>query len=159
VPERVRGYASRIDVRAPPALVWRALVDPQLLKLWCAVDARVTPQVDGRYWTLLDGGVEREALIDIFEPEHRLRLIYMPTPGMPAADEVIVDDFLLAVEKGETAVRLLGSGVPVGGPWDNYFLKLRGSWERALARLKVGCERFTRDGAPPPAPARSTTRR
>ncbi len=159
MPERVRGYASRIDVRAPPALVWRALVDPQLLKLWCAVDARVTPRVDGRYWTLLEGGVEREALIDIFEPEHRLRLIYMPTPGMPAADEVIVDDFLLALEKGETAVRLLGSGVPVGGPWDNYFLKLRGSWERALARLKVGCERLNRDGAPPPAPARSTTRR
>lgn len=153
MPEGVRGYASRIDIAAPPAVVWRALVDPQLLSIWYAKDAHVSPQVDGRYWVLLESGVEREAHIDLFEPERRLRLINMHPPGMPPTDEVIVDDFLLAVEDGQTAVRLLGSGVPIGGPWDSYFLKLRASWERALARLKVVSERVNRDGPPPWPPA------
>jgi len=165
VPEGVRGYASRIDIAAPPAVVWRALVDPVLLKVWYARDAHVSPQVDGRYWVLLEAGVEREAHIDVFDPERRLRLLYMHPPGMPPVEDVIVDDFLLAVEDGVTALRLLGSGVPVGGPWDSYFLKLRAGWERALARLKVASERVVKDGMPPwpvpppPPPPREPLRR
>ncbi len=31
VAERTRGYAHRIDINAPPELVWRGLIDPELL--------------------------------------------------------------------------------------------------------------------------------
>ena len=42
----------------------------------------------------------REAHIDIFEVNRRLRLIYLNGPDMPTSDSAVVDDFLLDVRKG-----------------------------------------------------------
>ena len=40
-----------------------------------------------------------------------------------------------------TIVRLLGSGFPDDSVWDPHYLRMRASWERALARLKVYLEK------------------
>ncbi len=139
--ERTRGYAHRIDVRAPVTLLWRGLIEPPLLAKWYGPDARVAARAGGRYLVHADRDLEREAHIDVFEPARRLRLIYMPPRNLPANDAVVVDDFILNTE-GEIAVlRLLGSGFPQDESWDSYYQRLRGGWGTALARLKVCIER------------------
>ncbi len=139
--ERTRGYAHRIDVRAPVDLLWRGLIEPPLLAKWYGPGARIAARAGGRYLVCADRDLEREAHIDVFEPARRLRLIYMPPRNLPANDAVVVDDFILNTE-GEIAVlRLLGSGFPQDESWDSYYQRLRGGWATALARLKVCIER------------------
>ena len=97
----------------------------------------------------MDRAHDREALIDIFEPNRRLRLVYLSPPQLPAFEGAVVDDFLLEPEASSTIVRLLGSGIPEGKLWDGYYMKLRTQSERALARLKMLMERKVA----PPRPA------
>jgi uncharacterized protein YndB with AHSA1/START domain len=144
MPERSRGYAHRIDVLAPVALLWRGLVDPELLALWYGPGARVDARSGGSYLVRADRDLLREAHIDVFEMERRLRLIYMPPRNLPFSEAVMVDDFILSSE-GDTAVlRLLGSGFPVDEAWDSYYQRLRNGWAQALARLKVCIEQRAR---------------
>jgi uncharacterized protein YndB with AHSA1/START domain len=138
---RTRGYAHRVDVEAPPARVWTALIEPALLARWLGPNAVVKPKAGGRFSVTLDPGIEREALIDIFEPNRRLRLVYMAPPQLPAFDGAVVDDFLLEPDGANCILRLLGSGIPEGKAWDAYYVKLRTNSERALARLKMLLER------------------
>jgi uncharacterized protein YndB with AHSA1/START domain len=151
--ERSRGYVHRVDVRAPLDLLWRALIDPQLLSVWCGPAARVSARAGGSYQLRLNGELEREALIDVFEPARRLRLIYLAPPGLPASDNVVIDDFLLDLEQGIAVVRLLGSGFPPNEDWDGYYVRLRAAWGLALARLKVYAEQL----ASGKTPAKSAT--
>lgn len=134
---RTRGYAHRVDILAPPAMVWAAFVEPALVARWVGPVTALKPRAGGRYAVILDPNIEREALIDVFDPERRLRLVYLLPPGMPSFDGALVDDFLLEPSGPGTVVRCLGSGIPQGAPWDAYHLKLRAGTERALARLKV----------------------
>jgi uncharacterized protein YndB with AHSA1/START domain len=146
--ERTRGYAHRIDVAAPVVLVWRGLIEPARLKLWFGPEARVAARAGGSYVVKADRDLLREAHIDVFEPERRLRLIYMPPKALPAHDAVLVDDFVIRSEAGLVVVHVLGSGFPVEEAWDDYYNRLRGGWAQALARLKVLSERDARGGGP-----------
>jgi uncharacterized protein YndB with AHSA1/START domain len=157
-----RGYAHRVDIRAEIAEVWQALIDPALLSRWYGPQARVDAREGGSYWIRIDAELTREAHIDVYQPPRRLRLIYMPQPGLPGDDAVMVDDFLLhsetapAGKSGQlTILRLLGSGIPEGAAWDPIFLRLRGGWERGLLRLKVllepaSAKKPAAGGKPPP---------
>ena len=57
-----RGYAHRIDVRAPRERVWCALIEPALLVQWYGPEARVAPRANGSYRIRVD--VEK-VLIDL----------------------------------------------------------------------------------------------
>ena len=138
--DRTRGYAHRIDIDADSTRVWRALTEPALLVRWCARGTTIKPGENGSFFAPFEGGYQLDAHIDVFLPGRRLRLVHMPAPGLPDADSVIVDDFLIE-GNGPSIVRLLGSGFPEGGEWDNVYRQLRRSWERALARLKVLLEK------------------
>jgi uncharacterized protein YndB with AHSA1/START domain len=142
-----RGYAHRVDLRADVVDVWQSLIEPARLARWYAPQARVDAREGGSFWMRVDADLTREAHIDIYQPPRRLRLIYMPLPGQPSEDTVIVDDFLLHSEAATaetggtlTILRLLGSGIPEGKQWDPLYLKLRNGWERALLRLKASLE-------------------
>jgi len=148
-----RGYAQRVDIRADIEVVWRALLEPSTLALWYAPGARLEAREGGIYCVRHNAEMEREAHIDVFLPPRRLRLIYMPLPGLPDDGAVIVEDFLLDRDQvaaraeaagAATVLRLMGSGVPEGGEWHSTYVALRRGWERALLRLKVLLER------PPP---------
>jgi hypothetical protein len=108
---------------------------------WCAPGAIVRAKAGGRFAASVDRIDTLEALIDVWDPPRRLRLIHMPRPGLPSGDVALVDDFLLDASTGPTIVRLLGSGFPEDRSWDAYYLRLRTGWERALARLKVFLEK------------------
>lgn len=138
--DRSRGYVLRIEVAEPVHSLWRALTEPALLTEWYACAARVDARVGGSYKVRLLPDHEREARIDIFQPPSRLRLIYMPSPEMPAPDGVIVDDFILDVRAGVTHLCLLGSGFPRAVEHDEFFRRTRDGWTRALARLKITAE-------------------
>lgn len=134
---KTRGYAHRIDIAATPPKVWTALCGPSQMPLWLGADARIRPQRGGSWSGTLAPGLSRQAMIDVFDPPRRLRLIYLPPPDLPSFDGAVVDDLLLDEEAGHTVLRLLCSGVPDGGEWGAHFVKLRGAAERSLARLKA----------------------
>jgi len=148
VAERTRGYAHRIDVRAPAAMVWRGLVDPVQLALWYGPKARINARAGGSYTACFDKNLEREAHIDVFEPGRRLRLIYMAPRGLPASEAVVVDDFILDTDQEMAVLRLLGSGFPQDEAWDSYYQRVRNAWALALARLKVLTERQAAGAGP-----------
>jgi len=138
-----RGYAHLVEVDVPVARVWRALTDPGLIRIWSGLEAQIDPRKGGSYRLGERNAGGREAHIDIFDVNRRLRLIYLSGGDWPRSDSAVVDDFMLDVRKGEgtTSLRLLGSGVPESPEWDKSYMRIRMGWERLLARIKVTLER------------------
>jgi uncharacterized protein YndB with AHSA1/START domain len=144
MPARTRGFAHRVDIAAQPAQVWDALCGPSLLPLWLGLDAKIKPRQGGSWSATVAPGLMREAMIDVFDPPRRLRLIYLPAGDLPTSDGAVVDDILLDVEGDSTVLRLLCSGVPDTTDWTPLFSKVRMTAERSLARLKVLVEQRER---------------
>jgi uncharacterized protein YndB with AHSA1/START domain len=145
-----RGYAHLIEVDVPVARVWRALTDPGLIRIWSGKEAEIDPRKGGVYRLGRRHEDFREAHIDIFDVNRRLRLIYLSGSNWPTGDSALVDDFILDVRKGSgtASLRLLGSGVPESAAWDKTYVRIRMGWERFMARIKVTLES-------PPAPAKA----
>jgi uncharacterized protein YndB with AHSA1/START domain len=146
-----RSFAHRVDIDAPVQRVWRAFTDSRLLEKWTIRGASITPREKGRMHVVFSAAMELDGHIDVLVTPQRIRLILLPTPGMPGTDAVIIEDFLFerTVPSG-TAVRLLSSGVPSAQAWVTYYLQKRRHWELALARLKVFLEKSLDE--PPTAP-------
>jgi len=136
-----RSFAYRVDLGVPVERVWRAFTDSRLLSRWCAEGASITPREKGRLHVVFGDDVELDAHIDVLITSQRMRLILLPTPGMPTSDAVIVEDFLFERGKDGTTLRLLSSGVPSSQGWVTYYLNKRRYWELALTRLKVFLEK------------------
>jgi uncharacterized protein YndB with AHSA1/START domain len=137
-----RGYAHLVEIDVPAARVWRALIDPGLIRIWSGQESEVDARQGGLYRIGKRDSAGREAHIDVFEANRRLRLIYLNGPDLPPSDSAAVDDFLLDARRGEgkTSLRLLGSGIPEASAWDQQFMKIRMGWERYLGRIKVTLE-------------------
>lgn len=133
---KTRGFAQRIDIEAPVGQVWKAISAPDLLPLWLGDDARVKPQPGGSWSATIGAGLTRHAMIDVFDPPRRLRLIYLPPEDLSSFDGAVADDILLEADGASTIVRLLCSGVPDLPEWNTHYLRVRAASERALARLK-----------------------
>jgi uncharacterized protein YndB with AHSA1/START domain len=141
---RTRGYAQRQEIQAPVDVVWVALTTDAHLARWLSPNARIRGGVGGSLCSTPAPGVTRDALIDAFEPGRRLRLLYLPDPGLPPLEGAIADDYLLEPDGEQTSVSLLGSGFPDSIDWDAYYRKVRSAQERAFARFKVFSERLHR---------------
>lgn len=137
-----RGYAQLAEIDAPAARVWQVLTDVALVRIWYGADAEIDARKGGRYRVGRIGAGGREAHIDIFDVNRRLRLIYMDGSGTPPCTSAIVDDFLLDIRKGagKTSLRLLGSGIPEAQAWDPLYKNIRLGWERHMARIKAALE-------------------
>lgn len=137
-----RGYAHLVEIDVPVARVWRALTDPSLMQIWSGQEVEVDARKDGLYRIGKRSAGAREAHIDVFDVNRRLRLIYLPARGAPPSETAMVDDFLLDVRKGvnTSSLRLLGSGISDAAAWDHTYVRTRMAWERFLARIKVTLE-------------------
>jgi uncharacterized protein YndB with AHSA1/START domain len=137
-----RGYAHLVEIDVPVARVWRALTDPGLIRIWSGAEAEIDPRKGGLYRLGLRHEDNREAHIDIFDVNRRLRLIYLRGSNWPPGDSAVVDDFILDVRKGQgtASLRLLGSGIPESAAWDRTYMRIRMGWERFMARIKVTLE-------------------
>ena len=148
-----RGYAHLVELNVPVARVWRALTDPGLMRIWSAQDAEIDARKGGLYRLGRRQQGAREAHIDIFDMNRRLRLIYLKDPAMPPSESAVVDDFLLDVRRDDvTTLRLLGSGVSDAAEWDRPYVRMRQGWERLLGRIKVTLESPPPSAKPPPPP-------
>ena len=138
---RYRSIAYRLDIGAPVGRLWRAFTDSGVLQRWTAPGASVVPREKGRLHVVFGSGLEMDAHIDVLVPEQRMRLILLPTPGMPGTDAVIIEDFLFERASPGSVIRLLSSGIPSAPAWLAYYQNKRRQWEQALARLKVFLEK------------------
>jgi uncharacterized protein YndB with AHSA1/START domain len=145
-----RSFAYRVDLDVPVERVWRAFTDSRVLARWCAEGASITPKEKGRLHIIFGGELELDAHIDVFVTPSRIRLILLPTRGMPTQDAVIVEDFLFERGKAGTTLRMLSSGVPSSPAWVTYYLNKRRYWELALTRLKVFLEKGLDQQQPAP---------
>ncbi len=147
-----RGYAHLVELDVPAARVWRALMDPALVRVWSGQEAEIDPRQGGIYRIGKRNAGAREALIDIYDVNRRLRLIYMKSKDFPPSDSAVVDDFILDPRKGEgkTSLRLLGSGISDSQEWDAPYARLRMGWERFMSRIKV-----TLESPPKPKPSKA----
>jgi len=141
---KTRGFAHRIDIAAQPAKVWDTLCGPTLMPLWLGVDAKIKPRQGGSWSVTVAPGLTREAMIDVFDPPRRLRLIYLPPDDLGGFDGAVVEDIMIDGEGGNTIVRLLCSGVPDTIDWSPHYSRVRATAERALSRLKVLVEQRER---------------
>jgi uncharacterized protein YndB with AHSA1/START domain len=139
---RTRGYAHRVDIAGEASLVWKTLTQTGSLRQWCSPKAQIDAREGGHFRASVDRVTELEAHIDVWLPERRMRMIYLPSAALPQTGSAIVDDFILdSSETGNTILRLLGSGFPGSPDGDALYLRLRIGWQRAVARLKVLVER------------------
>jgi uncharacterized protein YndB with AHSA1/START domain len=145
-----RSFAHRVDIGVPVERVWRAFTDSRVLARWTVPGASITPREKGRLQIQFGGDVELDAYIDVLVTAQRMRLILLPTRGMPTSEAVIVEDFLFERGATNTVVRLLSSGVPSVQSWVTYYLAKRRHWELALTRLKVFLEKGLDQVQPPP---------
>jgi uncharacterized protein YndB with AHSA1/START domain len=145
-----RSFAHRVDIGVPVERVWRAFTDSRLLARWTVAGASITPREKGRLHVMFSADVELDAHIDILVTPQRMRLILLPTRGMPTTDAVIVEDFLFERAAAGTVVRLMSSGVPSVPGWVTYYLSKRRHWELALTRLKVFLEKGLDQEKPTP---------
>ena len=128
--DRVRGYAHRVDIAGDVPAVWRAFTEGVHLVRWCAPDAQLRPRAGGLFRASVDRVTQMEAHIDVYDPNRRLRLIYLPSATLPAT----------APATG-SILRVLGSGIPDGGPqWETQYKRMKLGWAAALSRLKVYVE-------------------
>jgi len=151
VSSQYRSFAHRVEIGAPVERVWRAFTDSRVLERWTTAGASVAPREKGRMQVLFGDGVELDAHIDVLVTPQRIRLILLPTRGMPGTDAVIIEDFLFErASPTLTVVRLLSSGVPSKQAWVSYYLSKRRYWELALTRLKVFLEKGLDQEQPKP---------
>jgi uncharacterized protein YndB with AHSA1/START domain len=132
-----------VEIDVPVARVWRALTEPGLIRIWSGCEAEIDARQGGMYRIGKRTGNAREAHIDVFEVNRRLRLIYLNGKNSPPSDSAAVDDFILDTRRGEgtTSLRLLGSGIPESAEWDRSYTTIRMGWERNLSRIKTVLER------------------
>ena len=123
------------------------------MRIWSAQDAEIDARKGGLYRLGRRQQGAREAHIDIFDMNRRLRLIYLKDPALPPSESAVVDDFLLDVRRDDlTTLRLLGSGVSDAAEWDRAYVRMRQGWERLLGRIKVTLESPPPAEKPPPPP-------
>src|SRR5258708_23532939 len=87
-----RGYAHLVEIDVPVARVWRALTEPGLIKIWSGQQAEIDPRQGGMYRIGKRSGSAREAHIDVFETNRRLRLIFLHGKYSPPSDSAAADD-------------------------------------------------------------------
>jgi hypothetical protein len=150
-----RSFAHRVDIGVPVQRVWRAFTDSRVLERWTTAGATVTPREKGNLKVVFGAGAEVDAFIDVLQVPQRMRLILLPSRGMPpeipGAEAAIVEDFLFErLSAQSTAIRLLSSGVPSAPVWVTYYLQRRRHWELALTRLKVFLEKGLDEKPPEP---------
>src|SRR5258708_30728299 len=109
-----RGYAHLVEIDVPVARVWRALTEPGLIKIWSGQEAEIDARQGGLYRIGKRSRSAREAHIDIFEGNRRLRLIYLNVNDAPPSDSSAVDDFILGTRRGDVKSwrHLLSTGIP-----------------------------------------------
>jgi uncharacterized protein YndB with AHSA1/START domain len=126
--EKEKTVEAEITIAADAATVWRALTEGEELKRWFPLDARVTPGVGGAIWLSWGEGMDWEAPIELWEPNHHLRTVD-PAPSKAAID------YYIEAKGGETVLRIVQSGFGADA-WEDEIETLNSGWRTFLATLR-----------------------
>ena len=123
------------EVPAPPEAVWEALTEPEGLRQWFPLDARVEPGKGGSIWLSWGPGCEGEAPIHRWDPPHHFG--WTESYGEDDAGRPIEITVDLHVEgrEGVTVVRLVQSGFSASEDWDEMYDALKDGWTYFLFNL------------------------
>lgn len=134
-----RSVEKELEIDAPLEAVWKALTDAEEVKRWFALDARVSPGVNGSLWWGWGEGVEWPSKIEIWEPNRHLRATYTFAPTREKGSEFpspLAMDFYLESRGGKTVLRVVHSGFGKGPGWDDEYDGVSRGWTVELRSLR-----------------------
>lgn len=133
-----RSHRHEVVLPAAAEAVWRAITEPEELKRWFPLDARVTPGAGGRIELAWGPELINVCRVEAWEPGQRLRTNWAEparaadaTPCRPTHV-----DWTLEARGGTTLLRLVHSGFEHGADWDAEFDGTRSGWDCMLAMLR-----------------------
>jgi uncharacterized protein YndB with AHSA1/START domain len=141
-----RSHRHEVEIAAPVTAVWRALTEAEELTKWYVEQASVDPREGGDYWVSWGEGMDGHGRIDVWEPNRRLRLVYVkpdePDPNLVMdLDDPIVEDYTLEDRGGSTILRLVHDRIPASAEWDAFYDGTNVGWEAYFQLLRFYLER------------------
>lgn len=133
-----RSAEGMIEIDAPPERVWRALTEARELERWFPLEAKVEPGEGGTVYMSWKNEFAGTSNILAWDPPRHLRTSW-EWGGQ-------VTDYLLEGRGGRTTLRVVTSGFPEGGSWDEWIEGTRRGWTFELTSLRHYLERH--DGEP-----------
>jgi uncharacterized protein YndB with AHSA1/START domain len=137
-PAATRAAAGEIEIDAPVEAVWKALTDARELERWFPLEARVEPGEGGAIWMSWKNEFEGEQRILKWDPRRHLRTTWEMHEGDQPPQ---VTDYRLETRGGKTIVRVVTSGFPTDGSWDEWVQGTIDGWAFELRSLKEYLER------------------
>ena len=114
-PGRIIEDAVTLDVA--PEVVWRALTEADELVRWFPLAATVEPGVGGTIALSWGESGSEEAVVEIWEPNRRLRAVNRRRDATGRLVEIAVD-YLIEAKGGRTTLRVVHAGFGAGAEWD-----------------------------------------
>ncbi len=146
-----RMLQKRLSIRAPAAVVWKALTDAAELVRWFPTAAETDPRPGGAYRFHFESAEAPETshtragqFLDVVPPRRVSYTWHAPLAGSAAegaeAPETRVE-FVLVEKAGMTDVVLTHSGFGYGGDWDRSFERHAEGWGYFVTNLRSYLER------------------
>jgi uncharacterized protein YndB with AHSA1/START domain len=125
-------YERTLTIDASPDTVWEFLVDPEKLKRWKGIDARLDPQPGGMYYCeVIPGHKARGEFVELDRPN---RLVFTwgwdGNEGVPPGSSTVVIE--LTGDSEGTSLRFVHQDLPSSEAvashahgWDHYLPRLQ----------------------------------
>jgi uncharacterized protein YndB with AHSA1/START domain len=138
-PAGTRKQEHEIVIDAPIEAVWKAITDAEELTRWFVEAAKVEPGVGGTFWISWGGAEEGSSQIEVWEPNHKLRLALKPFDmgaAKPDAPTAMINEYTLERRDGKTVLRLVHSGIPDSPDWDGFYNGTDSGWPSFFRTLR-----------------------
>jgi uncharacterized protein YndB with AHSA1/START domain len=132
-PGRIIEDAVTLDVA--PEVVWRAITDADELVRWFPLAATVEPGVGGTIALSWGEPGSEKAVIEIWEPNRRLRTVDRRRDATGRLVEIAVD-FLIEAKGWRTTLRVVHAGFGAGAEWDQEYDGTMRGWGYELRGLR-----------------------
>jgi uncharacterized protein YndB with AHSA1/START domain len=138
-PTGTRAQEHEIVIDAPIESVWKAITDAEELTRWFVEEATVEPGVGGTIAISWGGAEKGKSRIEVWEPNHKLRLAKMPPDTGTAtldAQTPMIQEYTIERRDGKTVLRLVHSGIPDTPDWDGFYDGTNAGWPSFFRALR-----------------------
>lgn len=139
-----RRIEKTIEINAPVDAVWQALTSAEELARWFPLEARVEPQLGGKFFLSWGPQCEGEGKIHVFEVQRRFG---WTEPALPPPAGITGDwpqqaavEWILEARGGKTVLRLVNSGIAAADWANEYHDSLDYGWGFMLVNLRFYLE-------------------
>jgi uncharacterized protein YndB with AHSA1/START domain len=138
-PTGTRAQEHEIVIDAPIESVWKAITDAEELTRWFVEEATVEPGVGGTIAISWGGAEKGKSRIEVWEPDHKLRLAKVPSDMGAAtldAQTPMIQEYTIERRDGRTVLRLVHSGIPDTPDWDGFYDGTNAGWPSFFRALR-----------------------